>query len=314
MIINNLHDKFFRSAMSNTRVARDFLEQYLPKNILSSTDLSTLQLQKESFIDSNLKQMISDVLYKVKIKECDSYIYLLVEHQSTPDRFMAFRLLRYVCRIMGHHIKNLKNDSLPVVVPLVFYHGRQFYPYGTDIFELFGASRELAKSVLLQPFHLIDVNNLSDEVLTERVWSGVLTFIQKHIFERDILRYYEEIVPLLKKLMTEGADDYIISIIQYVMNAGSIGDVQQFVRLASTLSPTFGDEVMTLAERLRLEGLAEGKAEGKVEGRAEGREEAATEIAKKLLTNGVDLKLVAHFTGLSTEAINSLVISEVYTR
>ncbi|WP_423063209.1 Rpn family recombination-promoting nuclease/putative transposase [Candidiatus Paracoxiella cheracis] len=301
-VINNIHDKYFRSAMSNLRVAKDFMEQHLPRAILAVTDLSTLKLQKESFIDANFKQVMSDVLYQAKIKGRDSYIYLLAEHQSTPDRLMALRLLRYSCRIMAHHVENNKGAELPVVVPLVFYHGQQRYPYSTDLFDLFGDSRELAKSVLLEPFHLIDVNTIPDETLKQRVWSGVLTLMQKHIYERDVLKYFEAVLPLLRELMTNHEESYILSTVHYVIDAGSINDIERLIRLTHELSPEIGDEAMTLAERLRLEGRTIGKAEGKIEGRIE----AAKEIAKNLLAKGVDPSMVAQATDLPFETISSI--------
>ena len=115
--INNVHDKYFKTAMSDLQVAKEFMRQHLPTEVLSATDLSTLTLQKESFIEQDLQQMLSDVLYQAKINGTDGYIYLLAEHQSTSDRLMAFRLLRYTCRIMAHHIEHLKHRTLPVVVP-----------------------------------------------------------------------------------------------------------------------------------------------------------------------------------------------------
>lgn len=304
--INNVHDKYFRSAMRDLRVARDFMAQHLPRDILAVIELSTLSLQPESFIDPNFRQLISDVLYKVKIKERDSYIYLLAEHQSAPDRLMAFRLLRYVFAIMAYHSENNKKDDLPVVVPLVFYRGQRIYPYSTDFFDLFGESKSLAKRVLFQPFHLVDVNIIPDEALKQHVWSGVLTFMQKHIFARDLFRCIDEIMPLLKDLMTAGADHYIMSTMKYVVSAGNIEHVEELAKLTDTLSSALGDKIMTLAERLEAKGKAKGKAEGKAEGKVEGKVEAANEIAKKLLSGGVAPNVIAYSTGLSPAAINAI--------
>ena len=47
----------------------------------------------------------------------------------------------------------------------------------TDIFNLFGNNRELAKSTLLQPFQLVDVRQIPDEQLRRRLWSGTMEFV-----------------------------------------------------------------------------------------------------------------------------------------
>ncbi len=60
-----MHDKAFRSAMSDLRVARDFLSHYLPTAVINKIDLQTLALSKESYVDEELKLLITDVLFSV---------------------------------------------------------------------------------------------------------------------------------------------------------------------------------------------------------------------------------------------------------
>ena len=192
--INNSHDLYFKEAMSDLRVAKDFLQQHLPDKVLAVTDLSTLRIEKDSYLSKHAKQLMSDMLYRVTMNSNDGYIYVLVEHQSTPDRMMPFRLLRYTCEIIARHIKNLTGKTLPVVVPLVFYHGQRTYPYSTDIFDLFGKNKELAKNSLLKPFVLVDVGGIPDEDLKGKTWAGVFEFIQKHIHTRDFLSHISEMV------------------------------------------------------------------------------------------------------------------------
>lgn len=66
-------------------------------------DLSTLKLESGSFVEDDLRQYFSDVLYSLKTTAGDGYIHVLVEHQSTPDKSMAFRLSRYAVVAMQRH-------------------------------------------------------------------------------------------------------------------------------------------------------------------------------------------------------------------
>jgi hypothetical protein len=50
-------------------------------------------------------------------------IYLLIEHQSSADRHMAFRLMRYAIAAMQRHLDK-GHTQLPLVIPLLFYHGQ----------------------------------------------------------------------------------------------------------------------------------------------------------------------------------------------
>ena len=79
---------------------------------------------KESYINEQLKLGITDILYSVNIAQQQGYIYLLVEHQSTADVLMPFRIVKYICAIMDHHLKQTCKNELPLVVPLAFYHGQ----------------------------------------------------------------------------------------------------------------------------------------------------------------------------------------------
>lgn len=127
--IHNPHDYYFRTAMSDIRVAKEFFEYHLPNNILKAADLNSLQLQKSSFIDEHLKASMADVLYSVKLNRRPGYFYIIVEHQRNPDKLMPYRLLRYILRIIDHHLKKKDYLPLPIVVPLVFYNGKKRYPF-----------------------------------------------------------------------------------------------------------------------------------------------------------------------------------------
>ncbi len=113
--------------MSDHRVANAFFEFHLPADIRKVINLDSLQLRKESFVDQQLKLAVTDMLYSVNFSGKNGYLYLLAEHQSTPDYWMPFRLLKYLVRIMEQHLKETKSDYLPIVYPLVFYHGQAAY-------------------------------------------------------------------------------------------------------------------------------------------------------------------------------------------
>lgn len=90
------HDAIFRQMVTQKEVARDFLQLYLPAPFLSICDLNTLQLASGSFIEEDLRSSDSDILYSLQTRHGAGYIYALIEHQSSPDKLMAFRLMRYM--------------------------------------------------------------------------------------------------------------------------------------------------------------------------------------------------------------------------
>ncbi|EOT5602168.1 Rpn family recombination-promoting nuclease/putative transposase, partial [Escherichia coli] len=123
------HDAAFRSFLANPDVARDFLELHLPAEYRQLCDLSTLKLEPASFVEPDLHQYASDILWSVKTTGGkDGYVYTLIEHQSTENLYMPFRMLRYSVAAMQRHLEQHK--TLPLVIPVLFYHGeRSPYPY-----------------------------------------------------------------------------------------------------------------------------------------------------------------------------------------
>ncbi len=60
-----------------------------------------------------------------------AFLYLLVEHQSTPHMLMAFRLSNILTRIIDQYLKENDTTILPVMIPLMVYNGTGQYPYST---------------------------------------------------------------------------------------------------------------------------------------------------------------------------------------
>ncbi|WP_429620205.1 Rpn family recombination-promoting nuclease/putative transposase [Serratia sp. 2723] len=138
------HDATFRQFLTQPEVARDFMELHLPAELRAICDLNTLKLESGSFVEDNLRQYFSDVLYSLKTTAGDDgYVHVLIEHQSTPDQHMAFRLIRYAVAAMQRHLE-AGHKKLPLVIPMLFYTGKRSpYPYSTRWLDEF-ANPELA--------------------------------------------------------------------------------------------------------------------------------------------------------------------------
>ncbi|SQC92161.1 Putative transposase, YhgA-like [Cedecea neteri] len=145
------HDGLFKTFLTHTDTARDFLALHLPTELLQLCDLNTLQLESGSFIEENLRTYFADVLYSLKTTDGEGYIYTLIEHQSSPDKFMAFRLARYAIAAMQKHL-DAGHEQLPLVIPMLFTHGRGSpWPYTMNWTELF-ASPDAARRLYTGDF------------------------------------------------------------------------------------------------------------------------------------------------------------------
>jgi predicted transposase/invertase (TIGR01784 family) len=82
--LSNPHDRFFKDLFSRQETARDFLQSYLPPDLLQHLDLASLDIHKDSFVDPELQEHFSDILYKVALPAGrEAFVYVLFEHPQT---------------------------------------------------------------------------------------------------------------------------------------------------------------------------------------------------------------------------------------
>lgn len=191
-------------------------------------------------------------------------VFFLCEHQSSVDPLMPFRIWQYVMAIWHDHIKQTGNQRLPLVIPVVFYHGKKIYDGFRDIRELIDAPIDLVEQVLFKPFHLIDTHDISDETLREQCWAGVMTFIMKHIFIRDFAVHIEPLLEMLRTIdQKQGTFDYIVLLLKYLIEAGNVSSTEVFVeKVKEQLSSPIGDKLMSIANQLIEKGMQQGLQQG----------------------------------------------------
>lgn len=101
---------------------------------------------------------------------------------------MAFRLVKYMINICSQYlIKTPKVKHLAVVIPYIIYNGKKKSNVARNVWDLFN-NPELAKRFWLNNYSLINVHEIPDEELKEKIWSGILLFFLKHIHERQITK------------------------------------------------------------------------------------------------------------------------------
>ena len=61
--ISNPHDRFFKDVLSRREAARDFVLYYLPADLAALLDVESLVVSKDSFVDKDLREHFSDIIY-----------------------------------------------------------------------------------------------------------------------------------------------------------------------------------------------------------------------------------------------------------
>lgn len=310
-----IHDTFFKNSMADLTVAREFFLEYLPAHVSKDIDFSTLRQEKEEFLDRVLRPGQVDVLFSVKFKkDKDLYIWPLVEHQSTQDRFLPFRVLKYALRICEFYLnKDKNNKELPLVLPIVFYTGRDPYKKPLLLWDLF-PEPALAKEFLGGPLRLIELRTIPDARLRSQHMLGFSSLVMKHIGDDNILFFLKRMNVEILKVSIENFP-LIESAFWYILEKAESADEEKVIEaFRDSVSEDKRERIMTIAESLKkkgielglIQGLEKGKQEGLQEGLQKGRQEQTRLIAQKFLNQGIDIHLVSQATGLSEDELKNL--------
>lgn len=311
LISNTPHDALFKQFLMHPDTARDFLDIHLPAEIRGICDLDTLRLESSHFVEESLKEQYSDVLYSVKMQGTSGYIHILIEHQSTADKKMAFRMMRYAIAAMYRLLKD-ENGPLPLVVPLLFYQGKTSpYPLSMNWLDMF-ALPELARRIYSEPFPLVDITVIPDDDIMQHRRIALLELLQKHIRQRDLMILLERLVTLISAEYT--TESQLNALLNYMVQRGHTDQPTVFYRELANRLPQ-EESMMTLAEWFEEQGMQKGKQEGKQEGMLEGKREGKREgkneerrnIARRMLESGMTREAVAQITTLTDDEIEQII-------
>lgn len=302
------HDALFKQFLSDMDIARDFLSIHLPPIVQPHCDFSTLQLESASFIDEELRARVSDMLYSLRTTQGSGYIYCVIEHQSKPDKLMAFRLLRYSLAAMQRHLAQ-GHKTLPLVVPLLFYHGRRSpYPYSLNWLENF-ADPPLAQRLYTTAFPLIDLTAIPDDEIKTHRRVALLELVQKHIRTRDMLELARDIGLLFERWRLPPVQQRALWF--YIARVGKTSDSAAFIDAVTAPLTTHKEEIMeTIAQQLERIGFEKGVQHGMNQGIEHGIEQgmktSERRIARQLLLGGMERSQVQQVTQLSDAEMQTL--------
>lgn len=258
--LNNPHDRFFKESFSRPDVARDFLLHYLPKDVIAELDLSHLEIRKDSYIDEDLQQHFTDLLYEVGVKNgLGAHVYLLFEHKSGAEWLVAFQLLRYMVHIWEQDIRDGRKVLTPIL-PLVVYHGREKWQAGLNFGSLFSGPESLRSYWPEFFYRLYDLSRYQDDEIKGAVRAQVTLLILKHSFDRNLIALLPDYLKRLNDLDDAKASlDYLGTIIRYVMSITPKLEPGSIAGVVNQAFPQTGGEMMsTLLDQLLEEGEERG--------------------------------------------------------
>jgi Uncharacterized conserved protein len=138
-MVNNPHDKIIKLVFSDRSEAVEFFQRICHQYLVDKIDWDTLELEGSKYVDEELKESESDLLYSVNFKGSSDkcFLYLLFEHQSKPDKWLRFRIMKYKTRIWDESFKKYKDQEVLIpILSMVFYIGAADWNYSPEFSDL----------------------------------------------------------------------------------------------------------------------------------------------------------------------------------
>jgi predicted transposase YdaD len=282
------HDLFVRYTFGHPERAAAELRAALPSHLVSEVDWATLRPEPVSVVDPELRKTESDLLFSARLRTGRPLLlYVLLEHQSSVDRWMALRMLRYVVRLVEQwRQKHPESTRLPVIIPLVMYHGTdETWTAPRRVEELFDMpeeeeERERWRALVPRFEYLLDdLTAEREEALRARPGPPLVRLAWlalRYGRTGELAQRLPDWTVLFTQVQAapDGAE-HLGMVVRYLLYIGdstarrvtgqvlhSVVDAQR----AEELMRSWGEE---LIERGMRRGLKQGLAQGRAEGRAE---------------------------------------------
>jgi len=287
--VKDLDDRGYKWLFSNKEIFRELITSFVQEEWVKDLDFSNCELVPGAFVSENYEKTFSDLMYKVKLRERDFYIVVLLEFKSAPAPFVAVQVLGYILDFYRHLIAAEKElRKLPPVFPIMLYNGEKPWTTTLDISALIEGHEILGDFALhFKCFPIIEYAYAEELLL--KIGNIVST-----LFLAEVHYDFETLAKQLLALFERTEDKQAVSLFLNWLKQMAIYErideshYREFERIYHERT-----EVNMLENAIREE-------------KRKIREQGRADVAKIMLLNGESLEKVKLYTGLSEEQIQEL--------
>ncbi len=297
------HDGSYRRLFTHPQMIEALLRRYVAEPWVERLDFQSLEQMPAHYVSEEHEQRESDIVWRLRLepdeerpgagtkrrKEAQGtewlYVYLLLEFQSGPDRFMAVRLLGYLTLfyewLIGHGELS-KSRKLPPVLPVVLYNGRRRWKAPVQIADLIEpAFGGLETYVPHFEYLILDEGHLPREALEplDNPVTAVFQLEQSQELE-DLRRIVRQLTILIGgEDLEQMRRDFAAWLRRVLLPTRFRGEEFPETRDLLEIDEMLAETVKTWPKQW----LAQGRAEGRKEGRREGQIEGSRKLLVSLL-------------------------------
>ena len=269
------HDALYHRLFSHPGMVAQLLRDFLAEPWLADLDLDGMQRLNAKLHAGTGERREGDMIWRIPRRGGgDAYLVLLLEFQSTPDPWMALRVLVYAGLLWQHLVKEKRlppDGRLPPVMPVVLYNGDPRWAAPLALSELVGLPED-SPLWRWQPgmrYHVVDEGAFGEGNLAGRDTLPAL------LFRLEGSPDPERVVALADALLAwfarhpgfEGLRSVFAELLGVM-----VGPLAPDVRVPEELLEV-RNMLASRAETWKQQWLQEGRQEGEQKGRQEGRQE-----------------------------------------
>lgn len=278
--LQHFSDRSLRHLLQSETNVIALLEMIIPE-LAALMDFQGLVPAERSLLSETLREREADILYNVPFRTKNGtqevLIYILIEHQSTTDDIMAFRLLNYMNLLWDRHRrdwdlrKTHKTErKFPPILPIVFYTGEGTWKIPLDFRDIIDLPEELERFIPRFDILFFDLKHTETEELrkNDTPLGWLLTVLQKERAEKaDMNEALIEAISHLRKLQeTQPAQwreaiGYLLQIILHRRTPEEHRDLIQLVEQHSH-DKEVNTMAQSMAEVLLEQGIQQGIQQG----------------------------------------------------
>jgi predicted transposase YdaD len=109
----------------------------------------SLELDKDSFIDPDLRKHYADLLFSMRVRGVEIRVYVLLEHQRGVEKRMMLRLLVYMTRVWERLVRDDPGGAtIPVIFPVLLHNSKSGWSAETSFEKIVALPEHLREELL----------------------------------------------------------------------------------------------------------------------------------------------------------------------
>lgn len=290
-ITSKQHDKLAKNILKEPKEMAKLINDFLEPN--QKIESKNLLKYTNSYATNKFCYKEADLIYQLKNEE----LFFLVEHQSTIDYAMPYRILNYCIDIMYEWSKTKKvkkETRYPIIVPIVIYTGMEKWKIPKKINEKQTGNYVLENYKIDLEYNLIEIQKLSTKfLLQKRSLFGYGMILEKARNRQELKENLVLIVNHMKDVkQRKEIKNMVLYLLKDSMEEGMLEKIKSKVKKGEE------ENMSSLYERLVNEFRENIKKE-----KEEGRMEALREITKKLIKNHVSDQIIMESAQITKEEL-----------